>query len=43
MILERFFEYCTRKLNDLLEFQQANGGRYLLLHHKKKDIDKSKP
>ena len=32
MILERFFEYCTRKLNLLLEFQQANFVRYLLHH-----------
>ena len=32
MILERFFEYYTRKLNVLLEFQQANYVRYLLHH-----------
>ena len=30
MILERFFEYYTRKLNVLLEFQQANWDRCLL-------------
>ena len=32
MILERFFEYYTRKLNVLLEFQQANCVSYLLHH-----------
>ena len=32
MIVERFFEYYTQKLNVLLEFQQANCARYLLHH-----------
>ena len=31
MILERFFEYYTQKLNVLLEFQQVNCVRYLLI------------
>ena len=30
MILERFFEYYTPKLNVLLQFQQANFVRYIL-------------
>ena len=32
MILERFFEYYTRKLNVLLQFQHANFVRYMLQH-----------
>ena len=32
MILERFFEYYTRELNILLQFQQAKCVRYILHH-----------
>ena len=35
MILEPFFEYYTRKLNVLLQFQQANCIRYMLHDYKK--------
>ena len=32
MILEHVFEYYTRKLNILLQFQQANCVHYMLHH-----------